>query len=76
MKKFIYSFFKKQEICLCVRCQNIFKDSIIYEANGISKGIFSLATNSLSIPRFNTTNKPESLNVATATAILLSEFNR
>lgn len=46
------------------------------EANGISKGVFSLATNCLSIPRFNTTNKPESLNVATATAILLSEFNR
>lgn len=46
------------------------------EANGISETIFNRASHRLSIPRFNTSNKPESLNVAMATAILLSEFNR
>lgn len=46
------------------------------EANGISKIVFKQASHQLAIPRFNTTNKPESLNVASATAILLSEFNR
>lgn len=46
------------------------------EANGISKNILKLIDKPVTIPRFNKTNKPESLNVATATAILLSEFNR
>jgi len=46
------------------------------EANGISEAVFNQATHKLAIPRFNDYNKPESLNVATATAILLSEFNR
>ncbi len=46
------------------------------EANGISETILNLSSQKIAIPRFNNNNKPESLNVATATAILLSEFCR
>ena len=46
------------------------------EANGISSSILKLLTNSVSIPRFGNSQQTESLNVATATAILLSEFKR
>ncbi len=46
------------------------------EANGISKDIESLVSNKISIPRFGDLQATESLNVATATAILLSEFKR
>ena len=46
------------------------------EANGISPEIEKLVKNRLSIPRFGTLQKTESLNVATATAIILSEFRR
>jgi TrmH family RNA methyltransferase len=46
------------------------------EANGISPEIEKLVQNRLSIPRFGTLQKTESLNVATATAIVLSEFRR
>tara|TARA_R110001583_G_scaffold41751_3_gene132639 strand:+ start:19549 stop:20271 length:723 start_codon:yes stop_codon:yes gene_type:complete len=46
------------------------------EANGISNSILKLLTNSVSIPRFGNSQQTESLNVATATAILLSEFKR
>ena len=46
------------------------------EANGISTSIEKLIKNRLSIPRFGTLQKTESLNVATATAIVLSEFRR
>jgi len=46
------------------------------EANGISEEIKTLADHVLSIPRFGAIQKTESLNVATATAILLSEFRR
>jgi len=46
------------------------------EANGISAEILNVLTNSVSIPRFGETQQTESLNVATATAILLSEFKR
>lgn len=46
------------------------------EANGISPEIENLIKNRLSIPRFGTLQKTESLNVATATAIILSEFKR
>ena len=46
------------------------------EANGISKIIEALITKSISIPRFGEVQETESLNVATATAILLSEFMR
>ena len=46
------------------------------EANGISKEIESTVKSRLSIPRFGTVQKTESLNVATATGIILSEFKR
>ncbi len=46
------------------------------EANGISDTILPLLTKSVSIPRFGNLQQTESLNVATATAILLSEFKR
>ncbi|GAA3623649.1 TrmH family RNA methyltransferase [Flavivirga jejuensis] len=46
------------------------------EANGISKEIEALINQKISIPRFGDLQATESLNVATATAILLSEFRR
>jgi len=46
------------------------------EANGISKTILNLLSKTISIPRFGEVQETESLNVATATAILLSEFKR
>lgn len=55
------------------------KDAILVlgnEANGISETINSTVKNRISIPRFGKIQKTESLNVATATAIFLSEFRR
>jgi TrmH family RNA methyltransferase len=55
------------------------KDGIVVmgnEANGISEEIIQKITHKINIPRFGKTQKTESLNVATATAILLSEFRR
>ena len=46
------------------------------EANGVSSEIKQLVKNKISIPRFGDKQETESLNVATATAILLSEFKR
>ena len=46
------------------------------EANGISGEVSQLASGVLSIPRFGKLMKTESLNVATATAVLLSEYRR
>ena len=46
------------------------------EANGISEEIKHLITKKITIPRFGETQQTESLNVATATAIILSEFKR
>jgi len=46
------------------------------EANGISKEVSSQITERISIPRFGELQVTESLNVANATAILLSEFKR
>lgn len=46
------------------------------EANGISPNLEKLVTSKLAIPRFGSIQKTESLNVATATAIILSEFRR
>lgn len=46
------------------------------EANGISESIEKRTTERLSIPRFGNLQLTESLNVATATAIILSEFKR
>jgi TrmH family RNA methyltransferase len=46
------------------------------EANGIAPELEKIIKNRLTIPRFGTIQKTESLNVATATAIVLSEFRR
>ncbi|WP_405292005.1 TrmH family RNA methyltransferase [Algibacter sp. Ld11] len=46
------------------------------EANGVSKAVEALITEKISIPRFGDLQATESLNVATATAILISEFRR
>ncbi|MDB4274098.1 RNA methyltransferase [Algibacter sp.] len=46
------------------------------EANGVSKEVEAVITEKISIPRFGDLQAAESLNVATATAILLSEFSR
>ena len=46
------------------------------EANGISKEVEAMITDKIAIPRFGDLQATESLNVATATAILLSEFRR
>lgn len=55
------------------------KDAFIVlgnEANGISQEVKSLITHFITIPRFGALQQTESLNVATATAITLSEFKR
>ncbi len=46
------------------------------EANGVSVEIKNAANRVVSIPRFGSLKETESLNVATATAVLLSEFKR
>ncbi len=46
------------------------------EANGISDTLKNLISNKISIPRYGDSTQVESLNVATATAILLNEFRR
>ena len=46
------------------------------EANGISEAISGLLHEKITIPQFGEKHDTESLNVATATAILLSEFKR
>lgn len=46
------------------------------EANGISAAIEKYVTQKIAIPRFGNLQLTESLNVATATAIVLSEFKR
>jgi len=55
------------------------KESILIlgnEANGISENIQTIITDKITIPKFGKNQQTESLNVATATAILLSEFKR
>lgn len=46
------------------------------EANGISEEVKAVVQKKLTIPRFGPNNVTESLNVASATSILLSEFKR
>ncbi len=46
------------------------------ESNGISKNIEKNITHKISIPSFNKTKYAESLNIASATAIICSEFKR
>ncbi len=55
------------------------KDGVLVmgnEANGISQKLEALVSKKIAIPRFGDLQATESLNVATATAILLSEFRR
>ncbi len=57
----------------------LFENAILVmgnEANGIRKNLIQERFNSLHIPRFGTQQQTESLNVAMATAIFLSEFKR
>ena len=59
--------------------QNLPKTGVIVlgnEANGISKDIEAMLQTRLSIPRFGKLKQTESLNVANAAAIVLSEFKR
>jgi TrmH family RNA methyltransferase len=46
------------------------------EANGISQDLTAVIQHRLSIPQFGSQQDTESLNVANATAIILSEFRR
>lgn len=46
------------------------------EANGLSEEVMNIVSHTIAIPRFGSIQETESLNVATATAILLSEFKR
>jgi TrmH family RNA methyltransferase len=64
--------------------KNIYKESLPEngiiilgnESNGISGNIEKLVQHRIAIPRFGTLQKTESLNVATAAAVVLSEFRR
>lgn len=64
--------------------KNIYKESLLKEgiivmgneANGISNSIEKIINQRITIPRFGKWQQTESLNVATATAIILSEFRR
>lgn len=59
--------------------ENLPKEGILVlgnEANGISSDIEKGIQNRITIPRFGDVQQTESLNVATATAIFLSEFRR
>ena len=62
-----------------VYSENLPKEGILVlgnEANGISSDIEKGIQNRIAIPRFGDVQQTESLNVATATAIFLSEFRR
>lgn len=55
------------------------KDSILIigsESHGISPEIQQYVNHKITIPRFRTDNKPESLNASIATAIMISEIKR
>lgn len=58
---------------------NLSKNAVLVmgnESNGVSQKIVKLIDQKITIPRFGDLNITESLNVATATAILLNEFRR
>ncbi|MDT0645344.1 RNA methyltransferase [Zunongwangia sp. F260] len=67
-----------------MEAENIYQTSLPHsgiivmgnEANGISPEIEKHVTHKIGIPQFGKTASTESLNVATATAIILSEFKR
>lgn len=59
--------------------QNLPAEGIIVmgnESNGISDAVAKLVTEKIAIPRFGKLQETESLNVATAAGIILSEFKR
>ena len=59
--------------------ENLPEDAIIVmgnEANGISKDIMNRIDHQITIPQFGANHATESLNVATATSVILSEFKR
>lgn len=69
------TFLEGQNIYHC----NLEKEAVIVmgnEANGISPEITRLIQTKITIPQFGHNLSTESLNVATATAIILSEFKR
>lgn len=71
----IYGTFMSGEV---VYTQTLPKKGVLVmgnEANGISKNIENICTNKIAIPQFGTSTT-ESLNVATATSILLNEIRR
>ncbi|MDO4228318.1 MAG: RNA methyltransferase [Capnocytophaga sp.] len=83
----LYSFLNETPLSIfatTMNSENVYKTSLPKdfilimgnEANGISERISKLATKNISIPRFGALQQAESLNVATATAILLSEARR
>ncbi len=83
----LLDFFKKSKLPIfgaCLDGENVYweklpESAILVlgnEANGISEEVLQLLTHRITIPRFGALQKTESLNVATATAILLSEFKR
>jgi len=62
-----------------VYCSSLPKNAVLVmgnEANGVRESVSELINNKLTIPKFGDKQLAESLNVATATAILLSEFKR
>lgn len=59
--------------------QKLPKEAIIVmgnEANGIQKSLHEIADYKITIPQFGKDSKAESLNVAMATAVILSEFRK
>ncbi len=70
-------------LAACMEGSNVYReelpqDAVLVmgnEANGISPGILEVVSKRITIPQFGQ-QETESLNVATATAILLSEFRR
>ena len=62
-----------------VYSEKLYENAILLlgnEGNGISDTVKKLVTHKIAIPRFGDQQKTESLNVASATAIFLSEFKR
>ena len=63
---------------------NVYKETLLQngiivmgnEANGISPEVEALTSHRIAIPRFGNLQQTESLNVATAASIILSEFRR
>jgi len=83
----VVSYLKQTKLpiyCSLLSGENVYKttlptDAIIVmgnEANGIRKEVIAVANHTLTIPQFGTKKYTESLNVAMATSVFLSEFRR